>query len=748
MPKILEAESLLSSVQQRAKEYKQYQEQIENLDKQIQVLVTNGHFTGQGAESIKSFFSEHSSLIEEWKKFIQMKTAFINTIHDVLERYKLEDASVYGNFLEGSIPGGLRISQQLIDSQKSDLDAILNEIHDTLPLDSFSTDPFDQAIHSAEKERQDTMQALHHADSQLTSEYAKSEELERFIKSYLTELSGATAGGKGANPLHFNSKAFHQKDLFNQQITVNQNADAYLKKREEEAEKKHLAEIERLKAKLNPFISAEEYIKIADKIGYENLSWDQKLDYNTYKFNIGGKNGMKAAFTGMWDDVKNIFTHPMDTVNGIVYTAHHPVEVIKYAGKAIKDSFMKDVVYGDAESRGHWAGNMIGNVLPALLTEGTTGIGKAGLGVAKAGTKAGAIAAKEGAVAAKTAIRKGITAPKNKVPSIAKIAGSPAKSRIVVKRELVQSMQSKKIASIHQNNAPSRKVPLLQNGSKTKIDSIKKKVPVPSRKLQPALAAVNEGSFNVVDIDRLIEKDMSKINKINKSNKPTIKPKEPPIQGKYSLNSIRHLPSFNDKIETHLKKLDITIDKFHELRLKPVEELTLDEIKIMKEIRDSVPPVTKETLLQKTLPIQDVKNYISGSDPYTEIGGYVAKVEDLKDLIEYDDVIETLRLDYTISGGIRPFPVDGTSYGIIRFKSNYADDVEIPYGEKFGGTNKDGPPCTLNGFTAARNNNIVPEWKFADRELPVKGAELYIVEKGKEELVAIFDGDRFVSLEK
>lgn len=68
------------------------------------------------------------------------------------------------------------------------------------------------------------------------------------------------------------------------------------------------------------------------------------------------------------------------------------------------------------------------------------------------------------------------------------------------------------------------------------------------------------------------------------------------------------------------------------------------------------------------------------------------------------------------------------------------DNVYVPYGEKFGGLNTDGPPCTLNGFTGSRNDKVIPEFKFEGRFLPKNGAELYKVENGEEILVGIFDG--------
>src|SRR5690625_4397820 len=166
----------------------------------------------------------------------------------------------------------------------------------------------------------------------------------------------------------------------------------------------------------------------------------------------------------------------------------------------------------------------------------------------------------------------------------------------------------------------------------------------------------------------------------------------------------------------------------------------------MKDIRDSVPPVTQDTLLQKTIPVNDVDKYLSGD--YTEIGGYVAKVEDLSNVRMYDDIVESLRLDYVSWDGSRPYPKDGESYAMIRFKTNKVDEIEIPYGERLGGTNTDGPPCTLNGFTGARNGQIVTGRAFGNIRNPQHGVELYKIVQGEEKLIGIFDSDlkRFISI--
>ena len=65
------------------------------------------------------------------------------------------------------------------------------------------------------------------------------------------------------------------------------------------------------------------------------------------------------------------------------------------------------------------------------------------------------------------------------------------------------------------------------------------------------------------------------------------------------------------------------------------------------------------------------------------------------------------------------------------------------YGKAFGGTNTDSAPCTLNGFTGARNGEIIPEWIVNGSLEPIEGAELHEVIGTKDSIVAVFDGKYF-----
>ena len=195
-----------------------------------------------------------------------------------------------------------------------------------------------------------------------------------------------------------------------------------------------------------------------------------------------------------------------------------------------------------------------------------------------------------------------------------------------------------------------------------------------------------------------------------------------------------------------LKQQGLTLEEFNKLRLTDVKDLTKEQIAQMKAIREAVPKIDANTYIQKTIPASDIDKYI-GEDGWSTIGGYVARYDDISHIKGYDNVVESSRLDYVTGDGVRPYPEGGDTYAYIKFKTTDAEKIKTPYGEIFGGTNTDGPPCTLNGFTGARNGQIIPEWSLSGEYVkPKKGAELHKVVNGKDTVVAIFDGKHFVEV--
>ena len=119
----------------------------------------------------------------------------------------------------------------------------------------------------------------------------------------------------------------------------------------------------------------------------------------------------------------------------------------------------------------------------------------------------------------------------------------------------------------------------------------------------------------------------------------------------------------------------------------------------------------------------------------------------MKQLKNYDDIYNSLRLDY---GGSEFNPATDKCVGVIKFKTPDISEIEIPYSQAMGGNAVGGPPFTGNGFTAATNGQAIPEF-LCNGRVALNDGELYMVTKdGAEILVAVYNKDlgRFVDILK
>ena len=146
-----------------------------------------------------------------------------------------------------------------------------------------------------------------------------------------------------------------------------------------------------------------------------------------------------------------------------------------------------------------------------------------------------------------------------------------------------------------------------------------------------------------------------------------------------------------NNLKSVLANESLTLDEFNTLRLADVNELSAEQIGKLKNIREAVPKIDSNTVIQKTIPFEDIGKYI-GDDGYSTIRGYIARYDDVSHIHGYDNVVESSRLDYTINSDIRPYPEGGNAYGYIKFMTDDVDRIGIPYGTEFGGGNTDPAP--------------------------------------------------------
>ncbi|WP_231730841.1 ribonuclease YeeF family protein [Bacillus sp. AM 13(2015)] len=404
--KILDAPSLLSAVEQRSKVYQELRDEMQHVKKALKSVSGLGdEFTGKGADNIKAFYEDLAIYTDTYLDFIDMQKAFLDGV-----KGKLDDESLGGStfidehFLDAQLKQGIQNNKDMVKEQKEALSTIFDDISDLIELNVFSSKEVNEHLDDANKKRKEAIEAVHKIDHELKTEYAKSEAVEKHLSIFYAKMMAATGKGKNAQPMYYDAKAFHETDVYKNHDKIDAQVKAYLKVKKEEKEKRRIKE---LKEKLNDpsCISEEKYFEIVDEIGYENLSYDQKMYYSQLlqikaqeEASEGFVDVVKGAAVGLYDVAKDtvvgiydLVTDPGGAVESVVTAVSHPIETSKAIGKSISDSFQKEVIDGDAYSRSHWFAYATGSL--AEIVFGSKG--------------AGAIT-KTGTTAAKTTVKKGL----------------------------------------------------------------------------------------------------------------------------------------------------------------------------------------------------------------------------------------------------------------------------------------------------------------------------------------------------
>lgn len=215
-------------------------------------------------------------------------------------------------------------------------------------------------------------------------------------------------------------------------------------------------------------------------------------------------------------------------------------------------------------------------------------------------------------------------------------------------------------------------------------------------------------------------------------------------EGNYTYGIVKNMSGFGEEKAVLFQQMNLSEEEFIELSTDSAWALLPEEQKSLVNVRNGVSKPDAHTLLQKIIPLEDLSTYMNNIYGGT-IGGFVAEAADVKSLHTMYDVYWGLRLDYE---GTK-FKEDGAGYAVIRFYSDAASLMKIPYSPELGGTQEHAWPNGGGGFTTSKlGYGGYPEWVMNGYVAPKEGAELYeITPLGREILRSVFREGRWQTFE-
>ncbi|KAA6452746.1 ribonuclease YeeF family protein [Bacillus swezeyi] len=441
--KTLDVQALHNAIDQTLEQLKQQSDEFAQVKKSVEEIASlNDALKGKGGDAIRAFYKEcHTPFLQFYDTFIEEYSSALKKMKSALNSLEPNhNGFISQSFLEHELENGLNAADRTTKRLVSKTNVTIAKVSHIVDLPDLNDNDFHEQNQKALKEIGTTLEKLHAFDREQTNALKTAEQDLETMQQYITRLEKMYTSPKIEITGYQKGSILKPDEMDalsgNQETAMGVMLDKLDKRSELEKEVSEVSEYDvrmyKLKMKLDKTIDNGEYIKIADEIGYDNLTTEQKVIYNLSKFDktgddvlngigIGLKDVVVDTATGIWDTV----THPIETLEGIGHTIMHPVDTFNVMKKGIEDSFERDVVNGDSYSRSRWFTYAIGMVGTSIVgTKGADKVskvskaGKIGEAGAKA-TKASKKVASKTIKASKEAVEKSVASFKKSMQRVA-----------------------------------------------------------------------------------------------------------------------------------------------------------------------------------------------------------------------------------------------------------------------------------------------------------------------------------------
>ncbi|WP_397537120.1 T7SS effector LXG polymorphic toxin [Rummeliibacillus pycnus] len=389
--KILDVTGLQNGIKDTLKSLKNKQTEIKEVEKAVQgIIALEDAFKGKSGDALRDFYKEvHIPFMSYYQDFIEDYKSKLDIMDkELLALESASDGRIVEEFLTGELKNSLQKTANHTITLTDDTNDTILSVQDIVALPQLSDASFLEEVNDAKKQINDTVEKVHQFD------YNQTEALEQLSKdvsnmqNYINGIKSLSNSGKLQleNYASGTLNKYHLDDWLTDVGSTCPRADT------EEVDK-----IEELKEKLLKASSVDEYLKIAEELGDANLDEDQKQFITMLKTAKGIKDGLyesgKDFVVGICNGIYDLFTtNPIETVESTLKAlkAVADPETYKYLAKSIADSYERDVINGDAESRARWISYASVTVLTSVVgTKGAGAVTKAGMATTKAAAKAG-----------------------------------------------------------------------------------------------------------------------------------------------------------------------------------------------------------------------------------------------------------------------------------------------------------------------------------------------------------------------